>query len=103
VPLEIRDLGAGKVNILSGPSRRLFLLNLQFHDVGRVLNDFMDVRPVTRANFPQNTLPDPDNTSDDPVALGKHKSVSTAVTRIDDRLTQKTPIVLNEQNGGLSG
>ena len=39
MPLEIRDLGARKEDVLTGPDGGLFLLDLKFHDLGRVLDD----------------------------------------------------------------
>jgi hypothetical protein len=39
VPLEVRDLGARKEDVLTSSDGGLFLLDLKFHDLGRVLDD----------------------------------------------------------------
>jgi len=39
MPLEVRDLGARKEDVLTGSDGGLFLLDLEFHDLGRVLDD----------------------------------------------------------------
>jgi len=39
VPLEVRDLGARKEDVLTGADGGFFLLDLKFHDLGRVLDD----------------------------------------------------------------
>lgn len=69
VPLEVGHLGAGEEDVLAGARRRLFLLDLELHDLGRMLDDFGDVRAVPRANLTEDALPDPDDTADKPVAL----------------------------------
>ena len=97
VPLEVGNLGAAEEDVLTGTSSRLFLLDLQLHDIGRVLNDLVDVSPVTRANLTENTLVDPDNTTDKPVTLLEHVNVMNRSTLNTSLHTQKTPIVLNEQ------
>ena len=69
MPLEVRDLGAAQENVLAGASDRLLLLDLNLHDVRRVLDDLGDVGAVAGAHFTEDTLVDPDNTTDEPVAL----------------------------------
>lgn len=67
-----------------------------------MLDHFGDVSDVTRSNFAENTFNDPDNSTNEPVAL-------LVVIRTNDKqkrkkkLTQKTPTVLDEQKGGRSG
>ena len=69
MPLEVRDLRAGQEDVLPSLRGRLLLLDLQLHHIRGVLNDLVNVRPVTRADFPKNTLVDPDDTANEPVAL----------------------------------
>ena len=97
MPLEVGNLGAAEEDVLTGTSSRLFLLDLQLHDIGRVLNDLVDISPVTGANLTENTLVDPDNTTDKPVTLLEHVNVMNRSTLNTSLHTQKTPIVLNEQ------
>ena len=69
MPLEVRNLRAAEEDVLASLSRRLLLLDLDLHDVRRVLNDLGDVSAVARAHFTEDTLVDPDDTTDKPVAL----------------------------------
>jgi len=69
VPLEIGNFGAGDEDVLSSPSGCFVLLDLNLYHVGRVLDHLGDVRPVTRANLTEDPLPDPDDTTDKPIAL----------------------------------
>ena len=69
MPLEVGDLGAAEEDVLAGPGSRLFLLDLDLHDVRRVLDHLGDVGAVAGAHFTEDTLVDPDNTTDEPVAL----------------------------------
>jgi hypothetical protein len=69
MPLEIRYFRATDEDILSGPSSCVVLLDLDLHNVGRVLNHLGDVRSMTRTNLTENTLPNPDDAADKPVAL----------------------------------
>jgi hypothetical protein len=71
--LEVRDLRATDEDVLSGTSSGLFLLDLQLHDVGRMLNDLVDVSPVAGTNLTEDTFPDPDNTADEPVTLFENR------------------------------
>ena len=107
MPLEVRDLRAAQEDVLASLSRRLLLLDLDLHDVRRVLDDLGDVGTVARADLAQDTLRDPDDTADEPVALPPPPSVkpSPFAPKISQKalLTQKTPIVLYEQYGGRSG
>jgi hypothetical protein len=104
MPLEVRNFGAGEEDVLPGPGGGLLLFNLELHDVGRVLDDFGNIRPMAGTDFPQNTLPDPDKTSDKPVPLEDAERVSASeVEHSGPLLTQKTPMLLAEQYGGLSG
>ena len=102
MPLKVGYLRAGQEDVLTGPGGRLLLLDLKFHDLGRMLNDLGDVRPVTGSNFTKNTLIDPDDTTNKPVALEK-SFFQLGGSRMNSVLTQKTPIWLKEQYGGLSG
>ena len=95
MPLKVGYLRAGQEDVLTGPGGRLLLLDLKFHDLG-------DVRPVTGSNFTKNTLIDPDDTTNKPVALEK-SFFQLRGSRMNSVLTQKTPIWLKEQYGGLSG
>lgn len=69
VPLEVRDFRATQEDVLSSTCGGLLLLDLDFHDLGRVLNDLRDISPVTRADFTKDTLVDPDNSTNEPVTL----------------------------------
>ena len=69
MPLEVRDLRAAQEDVLASLSRRLLLLDLDLHDVRRVLDDLRDVRAVAGANLAENTLVDPDHTAHEPVTL----------------------------------
>lgn len=69
MPLEVRDFRAGQEDVLTSAGLRLLLLDLKLHDFRRVLNDLRDVSAVTRADLTQNALGDPDDTTDEPVAL----------------------------------
>ena len=69
MPLEVGNLGAAEENILTSPSRAFVFLDLNFHDLRRVLYDLPHGCPVTRTNFAQDTFVDPDNTTDQPVTL----------------------------------
>ena len=69
MPLEVRDLGAREEDVLAGLGSRLLFLDLELEDIRRVLDDLVDVGPVTRADFAKDTLEDPDDTADEPVAL----------------------------------
>lgn len=69
MPLEVGDLWAADEDVLARARRRLFLLDLELEDLGRVLDDLGDVRAVARAHFAEDTLEDPDDAADEPVAL----------------------------------
>lgn len=69
MPLEVGNLRAGQKYILPRPCTRLFLPDLEFHDVGGVLDDFGDVGNVARSDLTEDALVDPDETADKPVAL----------------------------------
>ena len=69
MPLEVGDLRAAQEDVLAGTGGRLLLLNLDLHDVRRVLNDLGDVSAVAGAHFTEDTLVDPDDTTNEPVAL----------------------------------
>jgi hypothetical protein len=76
VPLEVRYLRARQEDILAGPGSRLFLLDLDLHDVRRVLDDLGDVRDMARTNFTEDALKDPDNATNEPVTLFCSQSTS---------------------------
>lgn len=42
----------------------LFFLDLEFKDIGRVLNNLGDIGSVTRADLTEDTLEDPNNAAD---------------------------------------
>ena len=69
MPLEVGDLGAAKEDVLAGASSRFLLLDLELHDVGRVLDNLGDVGAVARADLTKDTLEREDETADKPVAL----------------------------------
>ena len=69
MPLEKGDLGARKEDVLTGSDGGFFLLDLEFHDLGRVLDDLGDVSPVARPDFAEYPFGDPDHTADKPIAL----------------------------------
>ena len=69
MPLEVRDLRAREEDILTGACCRPLLFDLQFHDVRWMLDDLVNVGPVPRTNFAEDTLKDPDNATNEPVAL----------------------------------
>lgn len=47
VPLPIGNLGAGQENVLSGTGLGAFFLDLDLHDLGRVLNDLGNIGYVS--------------------------------------------------------
>jgi hypothetical protein len=74
VPLEVGDFRAADEDVLTCTCGGLFLLDLDFDDLGWMLNDLGDVRPVARADFTKDTLVGKDETADEPVALEGGKS-----------------------------
>ena len=72
--MEIGNLGARKEDVLTGPDGGLFLLDLEFHDLGRVLDDLGDVSPMAGPDFTEYPFGDPDHAADEPIAL-RSKSV----------------------------
>lgn len=69
MPLEVGHLRAAKEDILSSLGLGPLLVNLNLHDIGRVLDDLGNIGPMTRPHFTQNTLRYPDDTTNKPVAL----------------------------------
>jgi hypothetical protein len=69
MPLEVRYLGAVDEDVLPCPRGGFLLLDLQLHDIGRMLDDLGDVGDMTRAHLAQDALNNPDNASNYPVAL----------------------------------
>ena len=69
MPLEVRDLRAREEDVLTGSDGGLLLLDLEFHDLGRVLDDLRNVSPVAGSDFTENPFGDPNQTADEPVAL----------------------------------
>ena len=69
MPLEVRDLRAADENVLASAGSRLLLLDLELHDVRRVLDDLGNVGAVAGADLTENTLVDPNHTADEPVTL----------------------------------
>jgi hypothetical protein len=63
VPLEVRDLRAGQEDILSSPHGGFFLLDLQLHNVGRVLDHLGDKRNVPRPDLPQDAFTNPNDSA----------------------------------------
>ena len=86
MPLEVGDLRAGDEDVLSGTGRRLLLLDLELHHHRRVLDDLVNIRPVTRADFPKDTLEDPNDTADEPVTLRAFRIVSSHVHIAQERV-----------------
>jgi hypothetical protein len=72
VPLEVRDLRTADEDVLSCTGFSLFLLDLKLHDVRRVLNDFGNIGVVAGADFTEDTLKDPNDTTDKPIFLSGH-------------------------------
>ena len=101
VPLEVGNLGAGQEDVLTGAGGGLFLLDLDFDNLGGVLNNLGDVGSVAGTNFTEDTLVNPDDTANEPVALmmaqGKSSRLCMAGHHSTAPLTQKTPMVLYEQ------
>ena len=97
VPLEVGDLRAAQEDVLAGLGGRLLLLDLELHNIRRVLDNLGDVGTVAGADLTKDTLVDPDNTTDKPVTLLEHVNVMNRSTLNTSLHTQKTPIVLNEQ------
>jgi hypothetical protein len=75
VPLEIGNLGTADEDVLSSLSCCFLFLDLNLHHVRWVLDHLGDVGPVTRTNFTKDALPDPDDTTDEPVALGRNHQI----------------------------
>ena len=99
MPLEVRDFRAREEDVLTGPDGGLFLLDLKFHDLGRVLDDLRDVSPMAGSNFAKDPLRDPNHTTDEPIAL-QDRSIKThpqEQERNKETPTQNTPMVLKEQ------
>ena len=97
VPLEVGDLRARKEDVLTSSDGGLFLLDLEFHDLGRVLDDLGNVSPVAGSDFTEDPFGDPDQAADKPIAL-RSKSKHVPLTKEQEKApTQKTPMVLNEQ------
>ena len=71
MPLEVRDLRDVDEDVLSGTSLGLLLLDLDLDDVRRVLDDLGDVGTVAGADLTKDTLRDPNDTANKPVALSK--------------------------------
>ena len=98
VPLEVGNFGAGQEDVLASAGGSLFLLDLELHHVGRVLNDLVDVRAVPRTDFAEDALENPDDATNQPVALVMETVVSSCYSfESDGSRTQKTPMVLKEQ------
>lgn len=69
MPLVVRDFGAVDEDVLPSAGGCLLFLDLDLHDVGRVLYNFGNVGDVARAHFTEDTLVDPDNPTNKPVTL----------------------------------
>jgi hypothetical protein len=67
--LEVRYLRARQEDVLAGLCSRLLLLDLQLHHLGGMLDNLGNVGPVTRADFAEDTLVDPNDTPNQPIAL----------------------------------
>jgi len=52
MPLKVRDFGTGKEDVLTGASSCFLFLDLEFHDVGRMLDHLGDEGDVPRSDFP---------------------------------------------------
>lgn len=85
MPLEVRNIGAIEEDIVSSLNLGVVFLNLQLQNVGRVLDNFGDIGPVTRADFAKDTLPDPNDPSNNPVALEKLLALSIIKIRQMDK------------------
>ena len=78
MPLEVGDFGTAQEDVLASLGAGLLLLDLNLHDHRGVLDDLGDVGAVAGADFTEDTLVDPDNTADEPVALYIRVSLSDA-------------------------
>lgn len=76
MPLEVRNIRAVQEYVLAGPGSRLFLLDLQLHHFGRVLDDLGNIGPVTGADFTENALIYINESSTKPVTLFITRHVS---------------------------
>jgi hypothetical protein len=69
MPLEVGNFWTADEDVLTGPSGCLLLLDLEFDNLGRVLDNLGDEGPMARTNFAKNTFVDPDHATDQPVTL----------------------------------
>ena len=98
MPLEVGDFGAAQEDVLASLGGGLLLLDLNLHDHRWVLDDLRNVGTVARADFTEDTLVDPDDTADEPVALYSGQTLKfPPLAALLGVRTQKTPIVLYEQ------
>lgn len=77
VPLEVGNFGAADEDVLACTRGSLLLLDLEFHHVGRVLDDLVNVRAVPRTDFAEDALENPNDATDQPVALVMETVVSS--------------------------
>lgn len=83
--MEKGDLWAGKEDVLAGSDGGLFLLDLEFHDLGRVLDDLGDVSPMAGPDFAEYPFGDPDHAANKPIAL-RSKSVKGGLPTKKDKI-----------------
>jgi uncharacterized protein (DUF488 family) len=95
VPLKVRNLGAGKEDVLTSSGGCLLLFDLKLHDIGWMLDDLRHICPVTGAYFAEDTLRNPNDASNEPIALWGVTEKLSKGRRV--KLTQKTPMVSEEQ------
>jgi len=81
VPLKVRNLGAGKEDVLTSSGGCLLLFDLKLHDIGWMLDDLRHICPVTGAYFAEDTLRNPNDASNEPIAPEDSDGVGRAIRR----------------------
>lgn len=69
MPLPVGHFWAREEDVLTSAGGGAFLLDLELHNLRRVLDNLGDAGPVTRANFTKDTFEDEDKSARQPVAL----------------------------------
>lgn len=89
MPLEVGNFRAAQEDVLAGTRGRLLLLDLNLHDVRGVLDNLGNVGAVARADLTKDTLVDPDNTANEPVALKRCQTIRTAILHADTHVPRR--------------
>lgn len=79
MPLEVRHFRAAQENVLAGTGGNLFLLDLNLHNFGRVLDNLGDECLMARADFTEDAFVDPENSSCEPVPPEDTDSIEGAL------------------------